>query len=260
MRSRASSVSWPDGILAGAIAALALLAWWTLWLWGHSPYGHLLMHGSAHLAMAVRDDWLFALVFVFGWTVMTIAMMLPTAIPLVVLFRRMVEGRKTAAWLISLLIAGYLAVWTLSGVVLQSLNWMLQSIVAKFSVPASAPSIGAAAMLAVAGLYQFSSLKYACLDKCRSPRMFLNSRWRGGNESAQAFRIGSAHGLFCVGCCWSLMLLMFIVSTASLTWMVVLGMVMAVEKNFPWGRRLSAPIGMVLLAGSAAFVVLALRS
>src|SRR5258707_2256004 len=71
MQSKASSVSWPDGILASAIATLALLAWWALWLWGRSPYGHLLMHGSAHLEMAVKDHWSFAVVFVCGWAVMT---------------------------------------------------------------------------------------------------------------------------------------------------------------------------------------------
>jgi predicted metal-binding membrane protein len=256
MRSRASSVSWPDGILAGAIAALALLAWWALWLWGRSPYGHLLMHGSAHLEMAVRDNWFFAVVFVCGWTVMTIAMMLPTSIPLVVLFRRMVGDRKTAAWLISLLIFGYLVVWTLSGSLLQLLNWALQAGIVRVSWPARAPAIGGAILLAVAGLYQFSSLKYACLDECRSPLSFLASRWKGGNESAQAFRIGLEHGLDCVGCCWSLMLLMFVVGTASLSWMLLLGIVMALEKNLPWGRRLSAPLGIVLLAGAAAMLVM----
>jgi predicted metal-binding membrane protein len=218
------------------------------------------MHGSAHLEMAVRDHWSFAVVFVCGWTVMTIAMMLPTSIPLIVLFQRMVRGRKTAAWLISLLICGYLAVWTLSGTLLQLVNWTLQAGIARVAWPAAAPAIGGAALLAIAGLYQFSSLKYACLDKCRSPLSFLNSRWRGGKESARAFRIGVEHGLFCVGCCWSLMLLMFVVGTASLGWMLLLGIVMAMEKNLPWGRRLSAPLGVLLIACSIAVAVAAVRS
>ena len=107
-------------------------------------------------------------------------------------------------------------------------------------------------ILLIAGLYQFSSLKYACLEKCRSPLSFLTSRWRGGNESLQALRLGAEHGLFCVGCCWSLMLLMFLVSARSLVAMLVLGILMALEKNFSWGRRLSAPLGFLLLAGAAA--------
>jgi predicted metal-binding membrane protein len=260
MPSRASSVSWPDAILAGAIATLGLLAWWALWLWGRSPYGHLLMHGSAHLEMAIKDHWSFAIVFVCGWIVMTIAMMLPTSIPLIVLFQRLVRSRKMAVWLISLLICGYLAVWTLSGTLLQMVNWAIQAGIARVSWPSRAPAIGGAFLLAIAGLYQFSSLKYACLDKCRSPLSFLNSRWRGGNESAQAFRIGVEHGLFCVGCCWSLMLLMFVVGTASLSWMLLLGIVMALEKNLPWGRRLSAPLGVLLIVGAVAVAVAGVRA
>ena len=103
--------------------------------------------------------------------------------------------------------------------------------------------VSGAVILTIAGLYQFSSLKYACLDKCRSPLSFITSRWQGRNESAQSLRIGVEHGLFCVGCCWSLMALMFLVGTGNLIWMLLLGAVMALEKNLPWGHRLSAPLG-----------------
>jgi predicted metal-binding membrane protein len=258
MRFRANSVSWPDTILAGTIGALALPAWWALWLWGRSPYGHVLMHGPAHLAMA-QNRWLFAALFVAGWTVMTMAMMLPTSVPLIVLFHRTVRGGTSAIWLVGLVVFGYLAVWTLSGVFLHFVNWALQSALTHISWSAGAPLMGSAVLLAVAGLYQFSSLKYACLDKCRSPLSFIMSRWRGGNKSVQALRIGAEHGVFCVGCCWSLMLLMFVVGAGSLIWMLLLGIVMALEKNLPWGRRLSAPIGVLLLAGSAAVLVMGLH-
>src|SRR5215813_3098251 len=129
----------------------------------------------------------------------------------------------------------------------------------RLSWPANAGWISAAVILTIAGLYQFSSLKYACLDKCRSPLSFLVSRWQGGNESAQALRIGLEHGLFCVGCCWSLMLLMYLVNAGSLVWMLLLGVVMALEKNFPWGRRLSAPIGVLLFIGAIGVVVAGIR-
>ena len=120
--------------------------------------------------------------------------------------------------------------------------------------------LSGAIILTIAGLYQFSSLKYACLEKCRSPLSFLTSRWQGGNESVQALRIGVEHGLFCVGCCWSLMLLMFVVGTGSLAWMLLLGVVMALEKNFSWGRRLSAPLGVLLFVGAVAVFVDGIRS
>jgi predicted metal-binding membrane protein len=98
-----------------------------------------------------------------------------------------------------------------------------------------------------AGVYQFTPLKFYCLDRCRSPMAFIVGHWRGRRPASKAFGLGVSHGLFCVGCCWSLMLLMFAVGMGSLGWMLVLGVTMAVEKNVPWGRRLSAPLGAVLL-------------
>jgi predicted metal-binding membrane protein len=105
---------------------------------------------------------------------------------------------------------------------------------------------GALALIA-AGVYQFTPLKYYCLDKCRSPLNFIMGHWNGRDAARQALALGVHHGLFCVGCCWSLMLLMFAVGAGSLGWMLVLGVVMAAEKNLPWGRRLSAPLGVTLL-------------
>jgi predicted metal-binding membrane protein len=260
MQSKAHSVSLPDAVLISLLTALVLLAWYALWLWGKSPYGHLLLHGPLHLRMALRNPWLFAAVFVTGWTLMTVAMMLPTSFRLVLLFHRMVRNNPGATGLLMLLMLGYLSTWLLCGVFLQLVNWLLQAGIAELSWPTNALPISGAVILTVAGLYQFSSLKYACLDKCRSPFSFLISRWQGGNQSVQALRIGVEHGLFCVGCCWSLMLLMFLVGTGSLAWMLLLGIVMVLEKNVSWGRRLSAPIGALLLVGAAAVLVDGIRS
>jgi len=99
-----------------------------------------------------------------------------------------------------------------------------------------------------------SALKYRCLDKCRSPLNFIVGHWQGGHEQAQAFKLGVNHGIFCLGCCWSLMLLMFAIGVGNIGWMLALGTVMAVEKNMPWGRRLSGPLGIVLL-GSAVYLI-----
>jgi predicted metal-binding membrane protein len=205
--------------------------------------------------VAPPSPWLLAGIFVTGWTLMTVAMMLPTTFPMILLFRRLAGDRTTTAWLLMLLIVGYVVIWLLCGVLLQIVNWLLHAGVNSFALSANAGWISAAVILTIAGLYQFSSLKYACLDKCRSPLSFLTSRWQGGNESVQALRIGVEHGLFCVGCCWSLMLLMFLVNAGSLVWMLLLGVVMALEKNFPWGRRMSAPVGVLLFIGALAVVV-----
>jgi predicted metal-binding membrane protein len=236
-------------LLAVLLTALVLMAWCALWLWGGSPYGHLAMHGGHAMHMG-GTPLLFGAVFVFGWLLMTVAMMLPTSMPLILLFQKIVRGRPRSSWLIAILIGGYLAVWTLFGVLAHFLNLAIRAGVRAVPSLADHPWILACSILGLAGLYQFSPLKYSCLDKCRSPMTFVVQHWGGGNETAQALRLGMSHGLFCVGCCWSLMLLMFAVGSGSLGWMLALGLVMAAEKNLPWGRRLSAPVGIVLLVSA----------
>lgn len=249
MPSRAVSASWPDFVLAGSAGTLALLAWLVLWWWGKSPSGHLLMHGGA--PPAGGSAWFYGAIFVLGWTLMTVAMMLPTTVPLLVLFRRLAAGRANTAALVSLLIAGYLAAWTTFGAAAGIGNQLLQRAMAGVGWLDRFPWVLVAGNLTLAGLYQFSPLKYACLEKCRTPMSFLMSHWHGLRPKEEAFRIGVDHGIFCVGCCWSLMLLMFVMGTGSLGGMFLLGVVMALEKNSPYGRRLSGPIGGVLLAGAA---------
>ena len=107
-----------------------------------------------------------------------------------------------------------------------------------------------AVVLGVAGLFQFSDLKYRCLEQCRAPLSFVLRHWRGGDAWREALSIGVDHGIYCVGCCWALMLLMFVVGTGSVGWMLLLGAMMAIEKNVPAGRRLSKPLGGALIAGA----------
>lgn len=232
-------------IFAALMVALISMAWLALWAWGQSPYGRFLNH---HSLEAARGNAALALVFVAGWTVMVVAMMLPTSLPLVALFRTVVRRRPDRAWLNALLVAGYLGVWTLFGVLVYSGDWVLHGALERSTwLEANlVPFIGAGTLL-MAGLYQFTPLKYKCLEKCRSPLSFVAEHWRGSRERSRSFLLGAHHGLFCLGCCWSLMLLMFAVGLGSLGWMLVLGAVMAVEKNVSWGRRISAPLGVILL-------------
>jgi predicted metal-binding membrane protein len=228
-------------LTSGVIA----LAWLSLWLWGQSPYGRLLHHDE--LSRADLGDGLLVLVMVAGWILMIVAMMLPTSLPLVALFHRLTRQRQDHAWLMGLLLAGYLGLWAVFGLVVHVGDALLHAAVAQSAwLGAHAWTMGAG-LLVLAGLYQFTPLKYACLDKCRSPLSFITEHWRGTQERTQAFRLGMRHGLFCIGCCWSLMLLMFAVGMGNLGWMLILGAVMAIEKNLPWGRRISAPLGVGLV-------------
>src|SRR5438105_5622574 len=227
----APGISLFGGLLGGLIG----LAWLGLVIWGVSPYGRFLDHKNLD---AVRlEGGPAMLLFVLGWVVMIVAMMLPTSLPLVALFRGMVRQRADGGRLIGLLLLGYLSVWTVFGLVVHAGDAALHMLVAGQPwLSEHVVYIGAATVL-LAGVYQFTPLKYHCLDRCRSPLAFVAGRWRGRRPTGEAFQLGVAHGLFCVGCCWSLMLLMFGIGVGSLGWMLALGAVMAVEKNAAWGRQ-----------------------
>ena len=213
-----------------------------------------MLHSSHALRMNIPPA-TFALAFVAGWTLMTVAMMLPTSTPLVLLFYRMVAERGNAGALVTLLIGGYLAAWALFGVAVHFVSRALQTWASGNPWLAAHPWVPASAIFLVAGVYQFTPWKYACLDKCRSPMSFVVQHWSGKRPAVDALRLGFHHGAFCVGCCWSLMLLMFAVATGGLGWMLLLGIVMAGEKNLPWGRKLSAPLGAVLVMAAVGIAV-----
>ena len=238
--------------LTPILLALVALAWLSLIVLGQSPYGRYLSH---HSLGELRGGGSLMLVFVAGWLVMLLAMMLPTSLPLVVMFDRLARRRPEHVRLVALLLAGYLSIWTLFGVFVYLGDAVLHAAVATSPwLGERAVALGAGALL-LAGLYQFTPLKYHCLDKCRSPFSFITEHWRGRGELGQAFLLGIDHGRFCLGCCWTLMLVMFAVGVGNLGWMLVLGAVMAAEKNLPWGRRLSAPLGVVLVAWGLALLV-----
>jgi predicted metal-binding membrane protein len=231
---------------AVVVGALALGAWLTLFVWERSQYGAYLDHGE--LDRISVDGAPVVAFLIAGWAVMVAAMMLPTTIPLVVMFSGMIRNRPARAQLLVLLLAGYLVVWIGFGFLVYGADLGVHTFVEHASWLEDNAWMIAAATFALAGAYQFSQLKYRCQRECRSPRMFLMQRWRGGNEYRQSLAIGIQHGVFCVGCCWTLMLVLLALGTFSIGWMLVVGAVMAAEKNFPFGHRLRTPLGAGLLA------------
>lgn len=243
---------------------IVALAWFTLWVWELSPYGRYLNHGqwteiglAASICRALpAGNVLFpAFLYVGGWMLMLAAMMLPTTLPLLDIFRRLTAGRRDHALLVALVIAGYLGTWGIFGLAAHGLDWMLHEVTQRSLWLTFNSWVFGAIVLFVAGLFQFSSLKYRCLDKCRAPLSFVLRHWRGQGTRSQAFLLGADHGIYCVGCCWALMLLMFVLGTGSVGWMLLLGAVMAAEKNLPFGKRLRTPLGAALFTGSALIVV-----
>ena len=242
-----------DRLFFFLLAALIALAWVSLLAWGQSPYSRFLDHEA--LTDVTGEDIRLLLFFVAGLTLMIFAMMLPTTMPLIALFRNITSERPNHLALVGLLTAGYLAVWLAYGVMVHLADLGVHEASEKIRWLDTTDWVIGAGTLLLAGVYQFTPLKYHCLDKCRSPFSFINRRWSGGNEQIQSFRIGVDHGIFCLGCCWTLMLLMFGVGAGNIGWMFMLGGVMGVEKNMPWGRRLSAPLGITLI-GSGVLVTL----
>jgi len=245
------------------MGGLLALAWFTLWIWEQSPYGRYLEHDqwtqtglAASLCrfLPAGPVVLPALLYVLGWLLMSAAMMLPTTFPLLGIFARLTAGRSDRGSLMTLVILAYLLVWALFGLVVHGLDLALHTAVAAIPWLTFNGWIVGVAVLGIAGVFQFSALKYHCLDKCRTPLSFVIEHWRGRGTRRQALLLGIHHGIFCVGCCWAIMLLMFVVGTGSVGWMLALGAVMAAEKNAPWGRRLSAPLGVGLLLWSGAIL------
>jgi predicted metal-binding membrane protein len=242
--------------LVAVMGLLVAAAWLALMLWATSPYGRYLDHGNwsdiglaAALCRALPAGQVLlpGLIYAGGWLLMTTAMMLPTTLPLLRRFERLTSGRPDRHRLVFLLIVGYLLVWGSFGIAAHLLDTMLNLIVRQSDwLVANGWMLGAVVLVA-AGAFQFSRLKYRCLDQCRSPVGFIARHWRGRWPNWDALRLGVDHGAFCVGCCWAIMLLMFVVGTGNVGWMLALGAIMAVEKNLPWGRRLSRPLGAVLV-------------
>jgi predicted metal-binding membrane protein len=238
------------------MAVLSAAAWAALWLWGQSPYARYLDHGkwtevgvasSLCRVLPGGGEALAALLIVASWVLMLAAMMLPTTLPLLEMFRRLTAQRTNRRLLITSVVAGYLAIWALFGIGAHLADRAVTFAIRQSDYLIAHGWVVGAAVLALAGLYQFTALKYRCLDKCRAPFGFLVEHWRGARDAWRALSLGGKHGAFCVGCCWAMMLLMFVVGTANIGWMLALGAVMATEKNLPAGRRLAAPVGVLLL-------------
>ena len=219
--------------------------------WAGLAFG---IHSHLHTVGALPDSFehpvsslsLFGLTL-GGWVVMVVAMMLPSSLPLVWMFHRMVSHRASPRTLVLLLLAGYVAVWTVVGMILFSGQWTLQSLLFVNEWATSHRTVLAGGLLIAAGLYQFSSLKYRCLDQCRSPLAFIVSHWQAKRPRWEAWQLGVSHGWFCVGCCWSLMVVLVVLGLSSMWWMLAGGTLMAMEKNMKQGRALAGVLGVVLI-------------
>jgi predicted metal-binding membrane protein len=232
-------------VITGA-AAISLLGWSYLvyesWAMQHMDLVSMAMPSTG--AWGLAD-----LLMIFAmWSIMMIAMMVPSATPMLLTFasinrRRYAQGRRfVSVWVF---LAGYIASWTVFSFVATLAQWGLHNLelISPMMVGTS-PVLGSLVLIS-AGIYQWTPFKYACLRHCRSPLAFLLNYWRDGKVGA--FLMGLRHGAYCLGCCWLLMAVLFAVGVMNLTWIIALSVFVLLEKLIPRGLIMARTAGAVLM-------------
>jgi predicted metal-binding membrane protein len=241
------------GVIAAALGAVAALSWLYLYL-QMQPMSDMADMAPAMFALWTAAD--FALNLAIWWVMMP-GMMLPSAAPMIPTFatvnrRKRERGQPYVPTIVFTL--GYLVAWGLFGVFATLADWALER--AALISPMTGrltPMLGAIVVVA-AGIYQLSPLKSVCLRHCRSPFDFVLNHWRDG--ASGALRMGVEHGLYCLGCCWLLMALMFAAGIMSLLWMAVIAVFVLIEKLLPAGTWL-ARAGWVAMLGFGVYLLVA---
>ena len=236
------------GMLAISVIGWIFLAWIAVDM--SQPF--------AQLTMLDSSDWSAASVLAIWtmWALMMAAMMLPSALPMTLTFVDLC-GRSAEPARGRSFVAAYLFVWFTFSAGATAAQWALQAMGWVNPMIVSTSPLLTALLLLVAGVYQFSRLKQLCLSGCRTPMGFLLGEWRAGLQGA--FVMGVRHGLFCVGCCWALMALLFVGGVMNLAWIAALSMAVAIEKLAPGGERLASALGLGLIAAGLVKLLVLVR-
>jgi predicted metal-binding membrane protein len=233
-------------ILALLIAAAA--AAWALLVWQQAG-----TDADMRMDMYSPTMGMTAALFLAVWLVMMIAMMFPAAAPMILTFHQVQSGKRgrgqafVATWVF---VAGYMLVWTATGVIAFAGAAGAEMLAAHVGMSAATAARIGGALLMMAGAYQLSPLKDLCLTKCRTPIGFILTSWRDGRWGA--VRMGLRHGLFCLGCCWLLFLALFPLGIMNIAAMAVVTLVVFAEKTFPYGEGIAKVSGIALLLYGAA--------
>jgi len=215
------------------------------------------MGGMAMMTPAVWTPGYAVLMF-FMWWVMKVAMMLPSAAPMILLFATVNRKQRDTGHpyvATSIFAIGYLAAWAGFSLVAVILQWGFERTGILSPILVATNAIFGAFLLLAAGVYQLTPIKHACLRHCRSPLAFLSSHWRRGARGA--LRMGLLHGAFCVGCCWFLMGLMFFGGLMNLYWIAGLALFVLFEKTVAAGHWVGYATGVALLVWGAGMLALA---
>jgi predicted metal-binding membrane protein len=241
-------------IVIGGLVAAVLLSWAYLLHGAGLDMTGMDMSGPG--GAATRGAGYLALLFVM-WAVMMAAMMLPSAAPMILFYAAIARRRRELGEIgakVGIFAAGYVLVWTAFSLGAAMLQWRLEA-AALLSPGMEVTGAAAGILLIAAGIYQWTPLKRACLRRCRSPLGFVLTEWREGARGALV--MGLRHGLFCLGCCWALMLLLFVGGVMNLLWIGLVALIVLLEKVAPAGGW-HARIGGVALALWGAGILLTL--
>jgi predicted metal-binding membrane protein len=235
-----------------AAVAVAIAAGWVLAMGAElAGYGGTI-HGHGG-GTAAAGTWAALALFLLAWQAMIAAMMLPSSLPLIRLYAVASRRQERPGVVLAAFLGSYALVWTVFGAVAFLADLAFHRGVEGVAWVHERPLLVAGVVLGLAGAFQYSGLKDRCLSKCRHPGPYLLSRYRRGVGGA--VRLGTSHGLFCLGCCWALMLVMFAVGTAVLWWMAALTAVMVYEKTGRHGALLSRWVGVALITLAGLFVL-----
>jgi predicted metal-binding membrane protein len=244
----ADKVPWSErAAFTAAVLIVLLLSWWWIVAMARDMYGAM-TGPSAWMMTSVWDGTHLLLLWTM-WAVMMAAMMLPSAWPMLVMYgalsRRESSSRRGSSHLY-LFSAGYVLVWALFSAAATVVQRMLAGLLLLSPMMELTSPRAGAALLMIAGVYQLTPFKRVCLRSCRSPISFLVGHWRAG--SLGAFRMGIDHGVYCVGCCWALMLLLFVGGVMNLYVIAALTTLVAIEKIVRAGEQGSRLSGVLLIA------------
>jgi len=233
-------------VTATLLILIPLVSWTWIALMARDMYGAML--GPSAWMMTADWDLPHLLLLWAMWAVMMTAMMLPSAAPLILLYAGALRtsGDAGAARKTYAIAAGYVLVWLLFSVAVTVLQRLLSTALLLNPMMEAATPAAAAVLLAVAGVYQLTPLKRACLRICRSPLSYLLQHWRA--DTFGAFRLGARHGAYCLGCCWALMLLLFAGGVMNVFVIVALTLWVVAEKLAPFGEQTARVSGVALLA------------
>jgi predicted metal-binding membrane protein len=243
---QANPLSAQRNLILGLLLALAAAAWAVL-VW-QSADADMDMTASSTMGLS-------ALLFLAIWVIMMVAMMFPTAAPMILTFHKVQAGKRergdafVSTWVF---VAAYVLVWTLAGVAAYAGALTAEAVAVRRALSSTTAARIGGAVIILAGIYQLTPLKDLCLSKCRTPITFIMTSWRDG--ALGALRMGFLHGAYCLGCCWLLFVILFPLGIMNIAAMAVITIIVFAEKTLPWGRLAPRATAAALVAYGAVVI------